>query len=66
MLETLGIIGIIYIILYSFKITDEVTKKSTNEMESKNQNSNSQSAGNETEKNGLGTSETICAQSENE
>ncbi len=66
MLETLGIIGIIYIILYSFKLTDEVTKKSTNEMESKNQNSNSQSAGNETEKNGLGTSETICAQSENE
>jgi hypothetical protein len=67
MLETLSCLS--YIILYSFSNINEgpYCVMSTFVLNSKNQNNNfSQSAGNETFFNGLGSSETIRALSDNE
>lgn len=63
MLETLVFLGSI---LYSFNQKNEETNKSTLIMNSKNQDMDSQSAGNETFKKGIGSPETICALSHNE
>lgn len=68
MLETLGYpeIGIVVAILYATRQKNEETKKSNLVMESKNQNSESLSAGNEALKNEQGSSETKRALSEAE